>query len=123
MYRCLSQSTSEIESFLSYLEDLLSNTLCSKPRFNVILGDLNARSSALWSEDITTLHGTQTDFLTTMHGFKQITFDPAHILPQSSSCIDFYRPTQLCNSLWHTSFLHPNCQHKITFCKLNLKVE
>ena len=72
VYRSPSQSTSEFESFLSGLEDLLSNSLCSKSQFTVVLGDLNARSPAWWSEDITTLHGTQIDSLTTMHGFKQI---------------------------------------------------
>ena len=87
VYRSPSQSTSEFESFLSGLEDLLSNALCSKSQFTVVLGDLNARSPAWWSEDITTLHGTQIDSLTTMHGFKQIISDPTHILPQSSSCI------------------------------------
>ena len=52
-YRSPSQSTSEIESFLSGLEDLLSNALCSKSQFTVVLCDLNARSPAWWSEDIT----------------------------------------------------------------------
>ena len=64
VYRSHSQSTSEFESFLSGLEDLLNNTLCSKFQFTVIFGDLNARSPAWWSEDITTLHGTQIDKLT-----------------------------------------------------------
>ena len=50
-------------------------------------GDLHARSPAWWSEDITTLLGTQIDSLTTVHGFKQIISDPTPILPQSSSCI------------------------------------
>ena len=61
VYRSPSQSTSEFESFLSGLEDLLSNALCSKFKFTAVLGDLNARSPAWWSEDITTLYGTQTD--------------------------------------------------------------
>ena len=72
MYRSPCQSTSEFESFFSGLEDLLCNTLCSKSQFTVILGDLNARSLAWWSEDITTLHGAQIDYLTATHGFKQI---------------------------------------------------
>ena len=70
VYRSPSQSTSEFESFLSGLEDLLSNAFCSKSKFTVVLGDLNARPPAWWSEDITTLHGRQIDSLTTTHGFK-----------------------------------------------------
>ena len=64
------------------LEYLLSNALCSKSQFTVVLGDLNTRSPTWWSKDITTLHGTQVDSLTTTHGFKQIISDPTHILPQ-----------------------------------------
>ena len=58
VYRSPSQSTSEFESFLSVLEDLLNNILCSKSKFTIILGDLNARSPECWSKDITTLHHT-----------------------------------------------------------------
>ena len=50
----------------------------------------------------------QTDSLATTHCFKQII--STHILPQSSSCIDLH------------PYLHRNCHHEITFCKLNLKV-
>ena len=49
---------------LSGLEKLLSNAPCSKA------------SPAWWSEDNDALHGTQIDSLTTMHGFKQIIFNP-----------------------------------------------
>ena len=76
VYRSPSQSTSEFEYFLLGLEDLLSNTPCSKFQVTVFLGDLNARSPAWWSEDITTLHDTQIDSLTTTDGFKQIISDP-----------------------------------------------
>ena len=122
VYRSPSQSTSEFESFLSGLEDLLSNALCSKSQFTVVLGDFNARSPAWWSKDITTLHGTQIDPLATMHGFKKIIFDPTHILPQSSSCIDLIftdQPNYVIDCGTHPS-LHPNYHHQITFCKLNL---
>ena len=104
-----SQTTSEFKSFLSGLEDLLSNTRCSKPQ----------------SKGITTSHGTQIDSLTTTHGFKEIISDPTHILPQLSSCIDLIFTDQYnyvidCDT--HPS-LHPNCHHQITFYKLDLKVE
>ena len=123
MYRSPSQSTSEFESFLSGLEDLLSNALCPKFKFTVVLGDLNARSPAWWSEDITTLYGTQIDSLTRMHGFKKIISDPTHTLPQSSFCTDLIfkdQPNCVIDRGTHPS-LHPNHHHQITFCKLNLK--
>ena len=121
VYRSPSQSTSEFVSFLSGLEDLISNTLCLKSQFTVVLGDLNARSPAWWSEDITTLHGTQIDSLTTTHGFKEIISDTTHILPQPSCCIYLIFTNQsryLIERGTHPS-LHPNWHHKITFFQLN----
>ena len=70
VYKSPSQSFSEFESFLSGLEDLLSNILSSKSQFTIILVDINARSPVWWFKDITTLHGTQIGSLTTIHGFK-----------------------------------------------------
>ena len=104
--RSPSQSTSEFESFFSGLEDLLSNALCSKSQFIVVLGDLNAISPACWSGAITTLHGTQIDSLTTMHGFKQIISDPTHILPHSSSCIDLHKQVTIFNQTLVNIFLN-----------------
>ena len=50
VYRSLSQSTTEFESFLSGLEDLLNNAICAKSQFTAVLGYLNTRSPAWWSE-------------------------------------------------------------------------
>ena len=102
---------------MSGLEDLLGNALCSKSQFTVVLGGLYARSPAWWSEDITTLHGTQTDSLTTVHGFKQIISDPTHILPHSSSCIDLIftdQPNYVIDCGSYPS-LHPICTMKSHF--------
>ena len=117
VYRSPSQSTSEFESFLSGLEDLLSNTPCSKSQFTVILGDFNASSQAWWSEDITTLHGTQIDSLTITNGFKQIISDPTHILPQSSSChhqtmMLLKKVTELVN--WNFLFSNKSVHEQVT---------
>ena len=75
-----SQSTSKFESFLSGLEDLLSNILCPESQLSIVLGDLNARSPEWWPEEIVTIYCTQIDSLTT-HGFKQLISDATHILP------------------------------------------
>ena len=47
VYRSPSQSTSEFESFLSSLEDLLSNTFSSKTQLTVVLGDLDAKITSM----------------------------------------------------------------------------
>ena len=96
---------------------MLSNALCSKSQFTVVFGDLNSRSPACWSQDITTINGTQIDSLTTTHGFKQMTSDPTHILPQSSSCIDLIftdQPNYVIDCGSYPS-LHPICTMKSHF--------
>ena len=60
-----------------------------------------------------------------MHVFKQIISDPTLTLPQSSSGINLIftdQPNYVIDCGTRPS-LHPNCQHQITFCKLNLNVE
>ena len=81
MYRSLSQSSIEFESFLSGFEDMLSSVLFSKSQFTVILGNFNARSSSWWSNEITNPNGAQIDSLMTAHGFKQLISDATLILP------------------------------------------
>ena len=81
VFRSLSQSTTEFESFLSGFEDLLCNALYSKSQFTVILGDFSAGSPTWWSKDITSLSGTQINSLTRTHGFKEMISDLTHILP------------------------------------------
>ena len=73
----------------------------------------------------TTLHGTQVDSLTTKNCFKQITFDPTDVLPQSSSCNNLIFTNQLNYVVDRGTYLYlsPNCHHQVTFCKLNLKIK
>ena len=125
MYRSPSQSSIELESFLSGFEDMFSSILFSKSLFAVILGDLNARSSNWWLNDITNINGTLIDSLTTTHGFKQLISDATHILTQSTSCIDLIftdQPNYINNCGTH-SCLNKNCYHQFTLCKSNLKVK
>ena len=69
--------------------------------------------------------GTQVDSLTTSYGLSQITSDPTHILPNSSSCIDliFKNQPNLVTERGVYPSLHPKCQHQTVFAKLNLKVD
>ena len=74
---------------------------------------------------VTNISGTLIDSLTSMHGFKHLIADAAHILPQSTSCIDSIstnQPNYIIDCGTHPS-LNKNCHHQITFCMLNLKIE
>ena len=46
-----------------------------------------ARTATWWRNDTVTTEDTKIDSITASYGFRQITFDPTHILT-NSSCID-----------------------------------
>ena len=70
-------------------------------------------------------HCIQFRFQLRQHMTTQLICDATHVLPQTSSCIDLSFTDQsnyVINCGIHPS-LNKNCDHQITFCKLNLKVE
>ena len=106
-------------------EKLLNYTISSNGLFTIILADFNARSPVWWTKDKITTEGTQLESLTSVHGFQQLISQTTHLLPQSSSRIDFIfrdHSNVIVDSGVHPS-LHSNCHHQITHCKVNLKVE
>ena len=70
------------------------------------------------------VEGSGINALTTSYGFQQLISELTHILNNSSSCIDLIftnQPNLVNNSGTHPS-LYPNCHHKITHCKTDLKI-
>ena len=103
---------------------MLSDINSSNPHFSIILGDFNERSSNWWQGDTQTSEGSRIDYLTTSYGFQQLISEPTRILKNSSSCIHLIftdQPNLITDSGTHPS-LHSKCYHKITFCKINLKI-
>ena len=124
-YRSPNQNNNEFNEFLTNFERLLNNVKQLKSSFLVILGGFNAQAKSWYSDDITTYEGSNIDSLTTTHGLHQLMYQPTHLLPTSSTCIDLIftdQPNLVVNSGAHAS-LHKNCHHQIAFCKLNLKIE
>ena len=76
------------ENFLQVFEKLLADIMDNKPDFTLVLGDFNVKSTTWCDKDTTTLEGTHIEALTLFYGFHQIISEPAHILPNSTSCID-----------------------------------
>ena len=124
LYRSPSQNSLEFDNFILSFEKLLCEINSFKPDFSIILGDFNARSNSWWIGDIETSEGSRINALTTSYGFQQLISEPTHTLNNSSSCIDLIFTDQtnlVINSGTHPS-LHPNCHHKITHCKIDLKI-
>ena len=60
-----------------------------------------------------------------MHGLEQLIRESTHILSNSSSCTDLIftnQPNLVADSGTH-SCLHPNYDHQIIHCKINLQIE
>ena len=68
--------------------------------------------------------GSNIDAVTSQFGLHQIFKEPTHILKNSSSCIDliFMFHQSLIIELGVNPLLHSNCQHHITYVKLNRKI-
>ena len=90
-----------------------------------MIGDFNAKSSNWSSNDTITVKGAQLDYITSLHGMKQVINKPTHILENSSSCIDLNfsnQPNLITDSGVHPT-LYSKCHHQIIYSKLNLKIE
>ena len=113
LYRSPSQTQDEFDIFLINLEQSIGDIIVKNSLFVLITGDFNVRSSNWWKNDFSTSEGTQVDSLTTSYGLSQIVSDPAHILLNSSSCIDLIftnQPNLVTESGVYPS-LHPKCHH------------
>ena len=125
IYRSPSQNSLEFQHYLSGFEQLLINIEGFKPNFTVLRGNFNACSRSWWASNTNTPEGMQLDALTSSYGLQQLVNEPTHLLPSSSSCIDliFTDQPSLVVSPEADSSLHANCHHKMTYCKLNLKIQ
>ena len=97
---------------------MVINVLIEKRKKN-----FNTQSKSWCSDDMTTYKGSKIDSLTATHGLHQLISQPTHLLATSSTRIDLIftdQPNLVVYSGAHT-LLHKN--HRITLCKLNLKIE
>ena len=95
-----------------------------KSDFSIILGDFNVRSKSCWNSDINTNEGTKIDAISSSYGLQQLISQSAHLLAHSSSFIDLIftdQPSLVVDSGTHP-YLHPNWDHQIAYCKLDLKI-
>ena len=89
LYRSPSQTSDEVDSFISNLENILINITSFDPHFVMLLGEFNSKSKSWWSlNDKTTEEGTILENLTSLYGMKNLISAPTHILHYSSSCIE-----------------------------------
>ena len=124
LYRSLSQTSDDFEKFTDNFELTLDNLAESNSDLIVKLGNLNIKSKNWYIDDKTTTEGAKIEFITSKYGLHQIINEPAYVLENSSSYIDFIFTSQtnlVVDSGVHPS-LHPNCHHQTVYAKLNLKI-
>lgn len=124
IYRSPSQTLDEFNLFKQKLDMTLSSINNYSPYLSLLLGDLNARNTTWWEDDITNTYGTDMYDLASLNGLHQLIDEPTHILPNSSSCIDliFSSTTSSIIESGVLPSLHPRCHHQLTFVKINFKV-
>ena len=125
MFHCTgSQTSDEVDSFITNLDKMVDDTSRSNPHFVLIIGNFNAKSSNWSSNDITTAESAQLNYLTSLYGRKQVITEPTHILESSASCIDliFTNQPNIVMDSEELSSLHENCHHQIIYLKLIYKL-
>ena len=88
LYRSPSQTSDEIDSFITNFEKIVVDISRGNPHFLLLIGDFNAKSSNWSSNDATTAEGSQLDYFASLCRMKQVTTEPAHIFESFDSCVD-----------------------------------
>ena len=91
----------------------------------LLLGDFTAKSKTWFINDQSSSEGTELESLTSLYGMKQLIAEPAHVLENSSSCIDLIftnQPNLIMDAGVHPS-LHSKYHHHVIYAKLNLQIE
>ena len=122
LYRSPSQTQHKFENFCTNLDTLMDHINNELPFCSLIIGDLNARCSKWYNNDISNSVGRKIDTLISSAGYKQIINKLNHIVNNSSSCTDLI----FCNNLNLLSncsvdlSLFEKCRHNIIFDKINI---
>ena len=125
MYRSPSETSDDFNSFTTNLEKLVITISSINSRFILMLGILMPSGVICSSNDTATAEGAQLDYLTSLHGMKQVITEATHISENSCSCIDLIfsiQPNLITDSGKHPT-LHSKCHHQIIYSKLKLKIE
>ena len=121
LYRSPSQSNEQFSLFRQRWEETIINTNDCSPTIAIYIGDFNARNSEWWNGDSTNLQGTELAEPAAQYSLNQIIDGPAHILPNSASCIDliFTTGTNFVTDSAVLPSLFSRCHHQLIFAKIS----
>ena len=80
LYRSPRQKQEEFQAFKSNLEMNLDVLSTNNPFLTFMIGDFNAKSSNLYSKDITSFEGSQIEFLASQFAMSIVIKEPIHVL-------------------------------------------
>ena len=124
VYRSPNQTADETGIFLSGLEQTCSSIALESPLCSFVIGDLNAKCTNWWKEQIISVAWKLYN-LTTLLDFSQLINEPTNFEPNKSpSCIDliFVSQPNLIFQFGIHSSLYNTCHHQIIYAKLSLKI-
>ena len=122
LYRSPSQSQDEFETLSDNFEMTLDTLAQKNPFLMTNIGD--AKSKNWYSQDKASFEGKTIESITSQFGLYQSINEPAHLLENSSSCIDliFTSQTNLVVESGVDPSRHHDCHHRIVFAKFNLMI-
>ena len=114
-YRSPSQKQHEFQAFKSNLEMDLDALSTINPFLTIMIGDITAKLSNWYLNDITSLEGSQIALLASQFAMSQLIKEPTQILDNSKSCIDLIFTSQANKIMdsWVHASLHSKCRHQI----------
>ena len=117
LYRSPNQNLDKFELLLTNLENLLADITSRNPHFMLLLNDFNAKSKTWFINDQSSSEVTQLESLTLPYGMNKLIAEPAHVLENSSSCIDLIMDAGVLLPL------HLKCHDQVIYAKLDLQIE
>ena len=109
--------------YTDHLVKACSNINEEKPLGSIITEDFNARSENWWSQNMSNIHGSIIDALTSTSGYHQLINSTTHLTNTRSSCIYlsfFSNPSLITEFGIEGSLYTDSCHHSIVLGKMNL---
>ena len=112
------------EDFCTTFYKLISNINDKFPLYSMIAGNVNARCSRWWKNDITNSTRQEIDSLTTSAGYEQIINKPTHVFNNSMSYIDliFCTNQNLISNYVVDVSIFQKCHHNNIYGKIDIRV-
>ena len=122
-YRKFSQTTTEFETYLEKLNEIMEKISLETPYCTFLLGDVNGHNKKWYQGDKSDKFGLSIQETFDNFGFTQMVKQPTYLTNNSETLVDIFATNQ--PNLVTANEIHPSqhdkCHHQVNFVKINLK--